>query len=459
MKIKLSLLLIVFLLPLSILAQPDIDANTELSEDRKVYLLTSIFYEQSEETRLKNLAELESNWEIGFISPFIELLRFSNDKNLSDRIIQILNSKTSYSKANNYYEWIQWLWAQNLNDENYYFRFKAELYKNIDYRFGKYFLNRKDRSIISLGEVLWGGVKQDGIPPLRNPSLIQAADAEYLDDDNKIFGMYINGVARAYPKRILAWHEFFTNDFDGTNVAGVYCTLCGTVIAYDMTYNDVFHDLGTSGFLYGSNKLMYDKATQSLWSTIDGIPVIGDLVGQSIKLKTYPVVTTSWKEWRERHPETLVLSIDTGYDRDYDEGVAYNEYFNTDQLMFPVSHQDNILKNKSEVFIIRSEGYQEDPLALSIDYLKKKGFHQDIIEKTNVIAIGDNSGAARAYHADNIQFKKYKKGVLIDESNTKWTYNEEHLRSEKGQKLDRIPAHNIFWFAWYNAYPNTRLIK
>ena len=79
---------------------------------------------------------------------------------------------------------------------------------------------------------------------------------------------------------------------------------------------------------------MYDQATQSLWSTLLGEPVIGPLVGQCIELKWRSVVTTTWGEWRRRHPDTKVLSLDTGFDRDYGEGVAYQEYFATDQLMF-----------------------------------------------------------------------------------------------------------------------------
>jgi len=150
-----------------------------------------------------------------------------------------------------------------------YAAFKSLLYGLIDDRFSLYFSTSRETRV-RLDEVRWGGVLQDGIPPLRQPMMLAADQASYLEDDNMVFGIEINGDARAYPKRILAWHEMFVDNIRGTNFAGVYCTLCGAVILYQTNHNGTQHDLGTSGFLYRSNKLMYDKATQSLWNTTWG---------------------------------------------------------------------------------------------------------------------------------------------------------------------------------------------
>ena len=89
---------------------------------------------------------------------------------------------------------------------------------------------------------------------------------------------------------------------------------------------------------------MYDKKTQSLWNTFKGIPVIGQLVDKDIVLEKGSVVTTTWGEWKKRHPDTTVLSLDTGYNMNYDEGEAYKSYFATDDLMFAVPKLDNRLK-------------------------------------------------------------------------------------------------------------------
>jgi hypothetical protein len=266
--------------------------------------------------------------------------------------------------------WYEWIWSRPAQDHPRYAEFKGRLYRHIDPKFGAYFA--LDRPVnIRLDEVRWGGVRQDGIPPLRSPEMIGGAEATYLDDDNVVFGLDVNGDVRAYPKRILAWHELFTDKIGGVPVAGVYCTLCGTVILYETELDGVRYELGTSGFLYRSNKLMYDRATQSLWNTIWGRPAIGPLAQEPIQLKRRSVVTTTWGEWRRRHPTTRVLSLNTGHRRDYSEGAAYREYFATDDLMFNVPKLDRRLKNKDEVLTLVLDEEAARPLAISADFLAK----------------------------------------------------------------------------------------
>ncbi|MDC0008140.1 DUF3179 domain-containing protein, partial [bacterium] len=145
-------------------------------------------------------------------------------------------------------KWFQWLWNKPATYDDSYFKFKAILHQGIDPKFKEYFLNRSDKATIRLDEVRWGGVLQDGIPPLRNPKMIKADEATYLKDSNVVFGIEVNGDARAYPKRILAWHEMFVDDVGGIPVAGVYCTLCGTVVLYKTEHEGTNYQIGTSGF-------------------------------------------------------------------------------------------------------------------------------------------------------------------------------------------------------------------
>ena len=276
-----------------------------------------------------------------------------------------------------------------------YAAFKGALYSLIDPRFAAYF-DDMGEPLIRLDEIVWGGVRQDGIPPLRNPAMVAAEEADYLEDGNVVFGISVNGDARAYPKRILAWHEMFVDTVGGTPVAGVYCTLCGTVILFHTEHRGVNHALGTSGFLYRSNKLMYDQATQSLWSTMRGEPVVGPLAGKGIALERGSVVTTTWGEWRRRHPGTRVLSLATGHERNYAEGAAYRDYFATDDLMFQVPVLDTRLKNKDEVFTVRLDRHPDRPLAIAADYLAANPIHHDAIEDTAFVVLTDPSGANRA---------------------------------------------------------------
>jgi hypothetical protein len=332
----------------------------------------------------------------------------------------------------------------------------ATLYRDIDPAFEDYFDDRP-QTLIRLDEVLWGGVNQDGIPPLVRPKMLEASDATYLDDDNVVFGVYLDGEARAYPKRILAWHEMVKDRIGGRDLTGVYCTLCGAMILYDSTIAGTHHDLGTSGFLYRSNKLMYDKATHSLWSTLTGSPVIGPLVGQGLELDTLPVVTSTWGEWRARHPETLVLSLETGRERDYSEGAAYRDYFSTDRLMFAVPELDRRLPNKAEILAIRYDG---EPLAIAAEFLQRNPVYHDRAGKTDFVVFTDPSGANRIYDASGVRFSSWDGGSrALGQDGQGWTLTEDALIGDDGSRKERLAAHRAFWFGWYAQFPETRLVN
>jgi len=428
--------------------------DTAVSAER----LLSLAFEYDPDRNQEIFTELDQEWKNEYAFPLVDLLRLSNDDRLYQSIITLLTKKANRPIAQ-YDDALIWSWSLSPEYLDDYSDFKGELYRHIDPPFRLYFFGRQSGAQIRLDEIVWGGVQQDGIPPLRNPQMIKADEAAYLDDSDVVFAIEINGDARAYPKRILAWHEFFDDVIGGVRIAGVYCTLCGTVIGYDVTHGGVTYDLGTSGFLYRSNKLMYDKATQSLWNTIDGAPVLGPLVGKGIKLGVYPVVTTTWGKWKALHPGSKVLSIETGHQRDYAEGAAYRNYFGTDELMFPVPQTDKRLLNKAEVLITRVAGYEQDPLAISIDWLRRRKLHLDAIAGTKLVALADASGAARVYAAGEYAFFSYRKGELKDNQGGIWQVSEQQLSGPDGQLLERLPVHNSFWFAWYNMYPKTRLVK
>ena len=389
----------------------------------------------------------------------LETVHLTRDPGMAAQLIGLMEKNTNESFGYDLDAWYRWLWSQPISDHAQYANFKAALYSLIDRRFEQYFANDRT-SKIRLDEVRWGGVRQDGIPPLRSPKMIDADTAGYLDDDNIVFGLEVNGDVRAYPKRILAWHEMFTDNVGGTPVAGVYCTLCGTMILYKTTVNGVAHKLGTSGFLYRSNKLMYDAATQSLWNTIWGQPVIGPLTDRGITLERMYLVTTTWGEWRRRHPKTKVLSLVTGHRRDYSEGAAYREYFATDDLMFEVSTRDQRLKNKDEVLGLVFVQYADQPMAISSAFLVKHPVYHDQIGDINFVILTDRSGAHRVYASDDVTFNQWDADqTAIDDTGTKWQLAEDQLTATDGRVLNRLPAHRAFWFGWYSAYTRTRLVN
>jgi len=401
---------------------------------------------------------IKSTWRPSYLPMALDVLRLIRSPATSVALMHTMQTEVGVEHGYDLGAWQRGMWSTPEERHPHYAAFKGALYSFIDPRFSAYF-DEVGEPLIRLDEIVWGGVRQDGIPPLRNPSMLAAADAAYLEDDHIVFGISVNGDARAYPKRILGWHEMFVDSVGGVPVAGVYCTLCGTVILYRTEHEGVNHALGTSGFLYRSNKLMYDQATQSLWSTMRGTPVVGPLAGKGIALERGSVVTTTWGEWRRRHPDTGVLSLDTGHQRDYAEGAAYRDYFATDEVMFAIPTFDTRLKNKDEVFTVLLASHPDRPLAISADFLAANPVHHETIEDTAFVVLTDPSGANRAYASEAVTFTGYDGDRKVrDSEGETWTMDEHALSAEDGRVLHRIPAQRAFWFGWYAAFPHTRLV-
>lgn len=431
---------------------------SSVSKEKIVPVSFVSFVVSPKEDKEKAFEYISENWEPSFPIMLIESIYLGNDPAFSAKLIKLLEEKTGKNYGYDLDKWYEWIWNNDEKAHPQYAEFKSLLYGLIDPKFAGYFSSDRTTKI-RLDEVRWGGVRQDGIPPLRSPKMINAKEAKYLDDDNIVFGIEVNGDVRAYPKRIMAWHEMFVDTVGQKPVAGVYCTLCGSMILYNTVHNGVNHQIGTSGFLYRSNKLMYDKETQSLWNTLWGKPVIGPLADNNIELERMSVVTTTWGEWKKRHPQTKVLSLDTGHTRDYGEGVAYKDYFSTDELMFNVPRLDKRLKNKDEVLGLVFSQYADKPLAISVDFLFENPVYHKQIEDLEFVVLTDKSGASRVYESKGIKFKKWdQESSVTDVSGLKWELSESKLTSPKGEELFRLPAHRAFWFGWYGAYSNTELI-
>ncbi len=402
---------------------------------------------------------IKKHWKEGYLPMLVDVLRICKS-GLKAEIVLYVKKKIGDIRVSDYYTMVQWLWEKAIIPVPGYMDLKAQLYKKIDSRFFDYFYGREEEVSIDPIEVLWGGVKQDGIPPLRFSDTINGRDATYLNDNDVVFGIVIDGISKAYPKRILAWHEMAIDSFGKVVIAVVYCTLCGTVIPYDTRIGGEHFDFGTSGFLYRSNKLMYDKKSQSLWSTISGRPVIGPLVGKGLILKSYPVVVTTWADWKKKHPRTKVLSINTGYQRDYSEGAAYKDYFESEELMFPVPVQDRRLDAKAEVLVVDEGNTHDDPIAIAIDFLKRNPLLYREINGTTYLFLTSKQGAVRVYKTGNEKLEGYEEeSYLVDENGNKWMVSDEKIESRTGIEYPRVSAHRMFWFAWVNAHPNTKLLK
>ncbi|MDT8385607.1 MAG: DUF3179 domain-containing protein [Gammaproteobacteria bacterium] len=271
---------------------------------------------------------------------------------------------------------------------------------------------------VPVEEILSGGPLRDGIPAIDRPRFVAAREAGFLKDDDRVLGLVLSGIARAYPIRILNWHEIVNDRFDGEAVVISFCPLCGTGTAFRPGQGKA-KTFGVSGLLYNSDLLLYDRETESLWSQILAKAVSGTLHGERLQL--LPLEHTTWRDWRERYPGTLVLSTDTGHRRDYNRS-PYAGYETSGGLYFPVTRIDPRYHPKEQVIGIEIGGrFKAYPFG---ELARTTGEVIDEINGTKVIIRFDKTHrSAQAFDADN----------------------------------KMIPGITGFWFAWMAFHPDSEV--
>jgi hypothetical protein len=384
----------------------------------------------------------------------IQVMQLVDDDGWIDRTLAGL---TGEAPGRSWKEWMLWQQAHpEITPFEGFDAFKADVMAVIDPDF-RLFLKPGVAHEIRLEEIVWGGVKKDGIPALTNPKHIAAAAATYLEDDELVFGIEIAGDARAYPLRILDWHEIVNDVIGGVPVTLAYCALCGSGIVYDARVpgREETFVFGSSGFVYRSNKLMYDQATHSLWQQFTGRPVVGPLTGSSIELAVLPVTIASWRDWRARHPDTKVLSLETGHERDYIPGQPYGEYFASAELMFPLLVPDERLMPKDYVFALRGDRRaQAWPLA---DFAGDRVIN-GAVGDLRVVLVGDaGTRTVRAYQSGGREFAAGSSPTTLVADGHDWQIREDALLGLDGARLPRLPGHIAYWFAWQGFVPGAPL--
>ncbi len=274
---------------------------------------------------------------------------------------------------------------------------------------------------VPLDQILSGGPPKDGIPAILKPVFIKAAEAGFLNEQDRILGLVGGGEAKAYPIKILNWHEIVNDTLAGNPVVVTYCPLCGTGIGFHPVVNGRSLTFGVSGLLYQSDMVMYDHQSESLWSQISMEAIAGPMTGS--KLQHIFLEHTTWSEWRRSHPNTLVLSTKTGHIRSYNRD-PYLGYAQSADLMFGVNHIDPSYHPKEWVLGVEVNGtFKAYPFA---ELKQVKSPLQDQVNGKRILVLY-NPGAVSASVTDT-----------------------------SGKSLPSVMA---FWFAWYAFHPDTEVFK
>lgn len=287
-------------------------------------------------------------------------------------------------------------------------------------------------SLIPVSEIHQGGPPRDGIPAIESPKYLPISEVDYLQENDLVLGIEMNGVARAYPIRILIWHEIVNTEFGRDPVVVTFCPLCGTGIAFlsqaiapsEKDKGVQVIDFGVSGLLHNNDMLMYDRQTDSLWSQIPGKAISGPMAGA--RLKRLSVSHIPWAQWKRQYPNGEVLSTKTGAIRDYNDD-PYKGYDRTEKLFFPVSRSDKRYTNKDLVLGLEQEGITKVWPFSELEKTATKSGSNLITDTFNGQPIA-------------INFDPLSKTAIIQDMAGK-----------------PLPAVRAFWFAWYSFYPDTEV--
>jgi hypothetical protein len=271
-------------------------------------------------------------------------------------------------------------------------------------------------------EIMAGGPAKDGIPALTRPKMLSAEDAKFLSPTDRVIGMSMAGESKAYPLRILNYHEIVNDVIGETPIAVTFCPLCDSVAVFDRRTPIGEREFGVSGLLYNSNVLMYDRQGQpeSLWPQLKSMGISG--AGVNKALKALPVEVTTWTDWRERHPQTTVMSLETGHVRDYDRN-NYDGYADGEDLMFPVKPTSKRFAAKMPVLGLRSEN--------------------------NALAV-----PANAFGAGDHTFE-----VELNGKRVSLFFSAQHHSIQVVEADEGVQWMYAYWFAWYAFHPDTAVYE
>ena len=331
-------------------------------------------------------------------------------------------------------------------------------------------------TLIPPDQIRSGGPPPDGIPAIDEPVLAPTGDIDFLADSEAVLALEINGDARAYPLQIMTWHELVNDTVGGVPVTISYCPLCNSSVAYDRNAAGRVLDFGTSGMLYQSSMVMYDRQTQSLWTHFDGLAVIGELIGT--QLDFWPMAIVSWAAWRDTHPDGTVLTTETGYHRSYGRN-PYVGYETSERLLTPAFQSTDIderLPAKERVVGIRSAG---GAVAVRHAHLTESGVVEvdlagvplvvwnlpgassaiDAPELANGIDVGSSGVFERTLDGRLLSFTRGGDGFRDSETGSTWNLFGEATSGElAGSRLQAREFVDTFWFAWGTFEPDSSIV-
>lgn len=328
---------------------------------------------------------------------------------------------------------------------------------------------------VDLDEIRSGGVPPDGIPPIDEPKFIESDEAdEWLEDDEPVILVEVEGDARAYPLQILTWHEIVNDEFGDLPVAVTFCPLCNSAVAFEREVEGLGEvRFGVSGLLRNSDLIMWDDKTESFWQQITGEAIVGEMAGTQLTFR--PSVIVSYEDFKQDHPDGVVLSRDTGHNREYGNN-PYVGYDDVDSSPFMFNEvPDDRLSAMERVLVL---DLNDEPIAYPFSRLEDQPVVNDEVGGEPVVvfwsegttsaldqtSIADSRdvGSAAAFNpvvdGEELTFV-FEDGEFRDEqTGSTWSILGQATSGElEGEQLEEYISGQHFWFSWAAFQPETEI--
>lgn len=333
-----------------------------------------------------------------------------------------------------------------------------------------------DNSIVEFDEIMSGGPRKDGIPAIDNPKFImQYQAARWLNPQEPVIAVEINGVARAYPIQILIWHEIVNDELNGKHISVTFCPLCNASLVFDRNVDGEILDFGTTGRLRYSDLIMYDRQTESWWQQLTGEGLVGEYAGQ--RLKTINSYIVSFQEFRKAYPNSLVLSRGTGHAREYGMNPyrGYDDINNspfmikdpTDPRLPPMERILSVSVNEKHRVYPYSElnnqtVINDDFHGVPIVVLSKL----DSVSPLDLPKISESrtipSVTAFRRYVNDMQLTFYSQSdrILDEQTGSEWNlFGQATDGPLKGKQLASVESCVNFAFAWLVFHPDSEIYR
>jgi hypothetical protein len=388
-----------------------------------------------------------------FIAPLVDMLWLEVGW---ERWVREALEQVSSERFATVAEWYAWIAAEPPPLPDGYGEWKGRLLSVIDPRFSD-LIHEDAPGAVPPHRLIWAHVGPGDIPALVEPDTVHRVEERYLGASDRVFGVVVDGVARAYPERIIAWHGAVHDVVNGRPIVVWHCVPCGGAAVFENTAGLRF---GMSGLALDSRRLFFDEGTHSLWDPVTGWAVHGPQAEDNASLRLVNSIRTTWSEWAARYPNTRVLSLDTGYVRDYAPGAALLIDDAAERPMFPVAELDERHEAKRRVLGVSIGGERK---AYDLVTLEAVGVLRDVVGGQSIVILSAGSGrGATVYAADGTTFVGQQgTGVdreVVDDEEIRWFVDDERLLNSRNSRVrSAVPSQVAYWFAWSGAYPETAL--